>query len=143
MISFEINQQSGKNISEKLLQKWLKKIENVLKIKKNTDISIGIVGDGAIKKLNKDYRSKDKVTDVLSFSENDSKVKTPMINNYLGEIIICYPQAVRQAKKIGHPVNKEIELLLIHGFLHLLGHDHEKTKETKIMRDLEQRILDF
>ena len=142
MIRFEVNQQSGKKILLKIWQRWLKKIERGLKIKKELEISIAIVGEEEIKKLNKIYRSQNQVTDVLSFSENDSRIKIDLsAKNYLGEIIICYPQAARQAKKMGHSVNQELELLLIHGFLHLLGYDHEKKKEAEVMRGLEQQIM--
>lgn len=139
MIRFEVNQQSGKKISLKLIKQWLKKAQSVLKLKKDLEISIGIVGDEEMKKLNKIYRGKNKITDVLSFGEVDSKFSSGQ--DYLGEIIICYPQSVRQAKKAKQTISQEIELLLVHGLLHLLGHDHEKIKENKVMRDLEQKII--
>jgi len=142
MISFEINQQAGKKISSKLWRQWLTKIDRVLKLKNKPEISIAVVGDQAVKKLNLTYRGKNQVTDVLSFGEADSSIKVDLsTKNYLGEIIICYPQAARQAKKFGHSVNQELELLLIHGFLHLLGYDHEKKKGLEAMRRLEQRIM--
>ena len=144
MISFEINQQVGRKISRSKWQRWLKKIEQTLKIKKPLEISLAIVGDSAIKKLNKIYRAKNQVTDILSFGEIDSKVKTGgPADNYLGEIIICYPQALKQARLAGNSLDSELELLLIHGFLHLLGHDHQKAKEAEIMRKFEQKVLDF
>jgi len=142
MISFEINQQVGRKISRSKLKQWLKRIEQTLKIKKHLEISLAIVSDAAIKKLNRTYRGKNQTTDVLSFGEVDSTVKiSQSVKNYLGEIIICYPQASRQAKTNGHSLEKELQLLLTHGFLHLLGHDHQKAKEAKIMREFEQKIL--
>jgi len=144
MISFEVNQQIGHKISLLKWRQWLKKIEQTLKIKKPLEISLGIVGEAAIKKLNRVYRAKNQTTDVLSFGEIDSIVKIGQPNkNYLGEIIICYPQALKQAKTAGHSFDSELELLLTHGFLHLLGHDHQKAKEAKIMREFEQKVLDF
>lgn len=141
MIGFEVNQQAGKKISSKIWQQWLEKIARILKINKKLEISIAIVGEAVIKKLNKAHLGKNQVTDVLSFGEGDSKFKSG--DGYLGEIIICYPQAARQAKRVKHSTNKELELLLIHGFLHLLGYDHEKPKENKMMRELEQKIMDY
>ena len=118
MIKFEVNQQFGKEISLKLIQGWIKKIEKILKSKKNLEISFGIVGNSAMKNLNKSYRKKDKVTNVLSFREEDSRTKLPAsVNNYLGEIIICYPQAVKEAKQARQPINQYLESLFLHGFL--------------------------
>jgi len=144
MIIFEVNQQAGKKIPLKLWRQWLIKIEKALKLKNKPEVSIAVVGDQAVKKLNRIYRAKNQVTDVLSFGEADSSVKVELsTKNYLGEIVICYPQAARQAKKFGHSVNQELELLLIHGFLHLLGYDHEKIKESKVMRKLESEIRNY
>lgn len=140
-IKFEVNQQAGKKIPASYWQKWLKRIEQELKLKKSLEISVAVVGDQAIKKLNKQYRRKDKVTDVLSFAEFDDLTKTPM--GYLGEIIICYPQAVRQAAKARHSVLKEFQILFTHGFMHLLGYDHEQDDEAEIMEGLEKKILGF
>jgi len=142
MISFAVNQQVAKKIPLSLWRRWLKKIQQTLKLKDHWEISLALIGDLPMKKLNRIYRGENRVTDVLSFSEKDSPAKFgPQNHSYLGEIILCYPQAKRQAKKFGHSVNQELEMLLIHGFLHLLGHDHQKAKEAKLMRQLEQKIL--
>jgi len=143
MFRFEINQQTGRSISKKNFRRWLDNLAEELKLKKPLEVSIGIVGSSAMKKLNKNYRNKNRVTDVLSFSEND--IRTPKFKaqtkNYLGEVIICYPQALRQAKQNNQTLSNELELLLVHGVLHLLGYDHEKSGEAKKMEALEQRIL--
>jgi len=144
MIKFDVNQTAGKKIPDKLWQKWLCQIEKGLdkKIKPPIEISIAVIGDQAIRRLNRIYRNRDKTTDILSFGERDQKVKFSFTQpNYLGEIIICYPQAVRQAKKYGHSVQNELKLLLIHGFLHLLGYDHKKGSQAQKMSQLEQEIL--
>ena len=100
-------------------KKFLKKIERrVLKEEKKggKDLSIALVGQKKIRELNKNYRKKDKVTDVLSFKYNSS-----------GEIVIC-PKVVRKnAKKFNSTFKKELARVLIHGILHLLGYDHEKS----------------
>ena len=144
MITFEINQQTGKTVPKKLWQDLLKKITKVLKIKKNSDISIALVDGRTIKRLNKIYRGKDKVTDVLSFAEKDSIDKNfnSKAKNYLGEVIICYPQAVKQAKANNKSLKNELEWLLVHGVLHLSGYSHKSAKEEKIMAGLEKEILD-
>lgn len=141
MIKFEINQQAGKRISPKLWQQWFGKIQKSLKIKKNLEVSIGIVDGPTIKRLNRAYRGKNQVTDVLSFNSVSGSNKY-FNQKSLGEVIICYSRAASQAKKAGWPVNSEIEMLLYHGFLHLLGHDHEKPKEAELMSKLEARIIE-
>lgn len=143
MINFAVNQQSGKKISSKLIKGWIKKIEKNIKLKKNLEISFGVVGNSVIKNLNKSYRKKDKVTNVLSFREKDSRAKLPAnVNNYLGEIIICYPQAVKEAKQVNQPINHYLESLFLHGFLHLLGYDHKTTIQAKRMENLEKKIIE-
>lgn len=142
MIKFEINQQTGKTISSKLIKGWIKKIEKHLKLKKDLEISLGVVGNAAMKNLNKAYRKKDKVTNVLSFREGDSKTDLPDTSGkYLGEIIICYPQAVKEARQAQQSINQYLELLFLHGFLHLLGYDHKTSTQEKKMESLEKKIL--
>lgn len=143
MINFEVNQQVGQPVSKILWQKWLKKISQALNFKKTAEISIAVVDSPTIKRLNKIYRGKNQVTDVLSFSEKDSSSQQFHFSteNYLGEVIICYPQAVKQAKINNQPVLKELELLFIHGVLHLFGYNHQKINEKKVMKELEKKIL--
>lgn len=145
MIRFEVNQQAGKKIPLAAWKKWLKNIEKTLKIKKNVEISLALVSSQAIKELNRRYRRRNRETDVLSFAEEKSGPAAQALGGgqagYLGEIIICYPRAARQAKAAGWRAEKEIEMLLVHGFLHLLGHDHERMKEAEKMERLQQRIL--
>ena len=99
------------------------------------DLSLVLVGDKRIKELNKIYRRKNKVTDVLSFGDWDDK-------KFLGEVFICLPQAKRQAKKYGATLKRELTRLLAHGLLHLAGFDHEKTKqEEKEMLGKQEKII--
>lgn len=90
-----------------------------------TEISLVFTDDKTIQELNKNYRGKDKPTDVLSFSqlENPEFGIEPIT---LGDLVISVETAKRQAKKYEHSLQREIERLLIHGTLHLLGYDHEK-----------------
>ena len=142
MIKFAVNQQAGKKIPSRNWWQWLGNIEKAIKFKGKAEISIAVVGESAIKKLNRIYRGKNRTTDVLSFGESDIPVKFEFSDgNYLGEVVICYPAAVRQAKKAGHSANQELKLLLTHGFLHLLGYDHQKSRATEEMRALERKIL--
>jgi rRNA maturation RNase YbeY len=111
-------------------------------LKGNQEISIALVSDQEIKKFNRIYRRKNQVTDVLSFSQQDSCLKYPLKSGqYLGEIIIGYPQAKRQAKIAKNSLNQELKLLLTHGFLHLLGYNHQKSSQAKVMQRLEDKII--
>jgi probable rRNA maturation factor len=77
-----------------------------------------ITGDDELRRLNRDFRKKDAATDVLAFPAADA-------NGFLGEIAISYPRALQQAADYRLPVRQEIEILMLHGVLHLLGMDHE------------------
>lgn len=107
------------------------------------ELSIVVTDDGTIRKLNQRYRSLDEPTDVLSFSlDADGDFATPPGSpRQLGEIVISYPTAARQAEEAGHGVDGELAHLLVHGVLHLLGHDHESPAAAKAMRAREEELL--
>lgn len=85
------------------------------------EVVVSFVGTRAMQNLNRKYRHQDKPTDVLSFT---MKEKWPDGKYYLGDIIICPQVARRQAKSHNHSLSRELEILAIHGFLHLLGFEH-------------------
>ncbi len=119
----------------------------ILKIKTNYEIDVSLVDDATIHKLNKDYRKVDRVTDVISFAFNDDKdpkdkIGSPDVPRLLGEILICLPQAQRQAKEIGNTEQRELSFLFVHGLLHLLGYDHMKKEDEEIMFPLQEQILE-
>lgn len=94
--------------------------------------------------LNKMYRHKDYVPDVLSFGNNDDDF--PNINidiRDLGDVYICYSKAVAQAQEYGHSLIRELSFLFIHGLLHTLGYDHQNSVEEKVMFDLQDEILNI
>ncbi|MCK4891641.1 MAG: rRNA maturation RNase YbeY [Candidatus Pacebacteria bacterium] len=136
---------------QKLNQKYLNKVAEValkvIKLKKQTEISLVILGEKRIRSLNRKYRNIDKVTDVLSFGNEKAKNKSakfispPCNVLHLGEIFICYTQAKKQAKEKKHSVKREMEILLIHGILHLAGYDHKGNYEYSEMKILEEKIL--
>lgn len=91
--------------------------------------------------LNRKYRSKDRTTDVLSFSFREG-ANSHIQPNILGDIVVSVPAAARQAASAGHSTVREIELLLVHGLVHLLGYDHEvSAREARRMRQREQDLL--
>lgn len=118
----------------------VKKVFNIIhrQTKISGGLEVNLVGDKEIKDLNFRYRGKNKVTDVLSFAwQEDGVVKT----KYLGQIYISYPQIVRQAKEYSVPADEEFVRMLAHGFLHIIGHDHIKKKEAKIMFGIQEEIV--
>jgi probable rRNA maturation factor len=88
---------------------------------RDPDVTLAFVGSDAMRTLNRKFMKKDKPTDVLSFPVGR---KGPDGRFFLGDIIIAAPVAARQARDKGHGLEREMKLLAIHGFLHLLGYDH-------------------
>jgi probable rRNA maturation factor len=97
------------------LGQWLTKIAPA---KAKGDLSIAIVSDQRMRALNRQFRGKDKVTDVLSFPSGE--------RGFMGDIVIASGVATQQAKSAGHPAQTEVRVLALHGLLHLLGYDHEQ-----------------
>jgi len=104
-------------------------------------LSLTLVSDGAIRTLNREYRGKDAPTDVLSFPlEGDGAPPVP--ERLLGDVVISVETARRQAADYGAPLQRELYRLLIHGLLHLMGHDHEAVQERRTMRRAERLLAD-
>lgn len=110
----------------------------------NAELSVNLVGEQKIKELNQKYRGKNQPTDVLSFPLHD-RVGIGSIENAiisLGDIFICLPVAKKDAENGSVSLNSELAFLTVHGFLHLLGYDHEKSMaEKKKMFALQDKIL--
>lgn len=102
-------------------------------------ISITYVDDRGMKKLNREHRGKNETTDVLSFPSETGKGEFP----HLGDIVISLPVAEGMAKKLGVSRRREVETLVIHGFLHLCGYDHEKDngEMLALQSELESQLL--
>jgi len=107
----------------------------------NAELSVLFIGDTAMRTLNRRYRGKNTTTDVLSFSMQEgsySRIQPDM----LGDIVISVPRAAQQAGTAGHSLAREIECLLVHGLVHLLGYDHERgPRDARSMKRMERRIL--
>ncbi len=139
------------NLTNKNLSKYKKIFNNIffetlnfLKINENIELSLVINTDEKQRDLNKNYRNKDYIPDVLTFSlEEKSKVNllnTLGIRN-LGDIFICYNKAIEQSKKYNHSLKRELSFLFVHGMLHILGYDHIKKEDEEIMFKLQKIIL--
>ena len=103
------------------------------KIPKNIgEVSVSFTDDKEIRLLNKNYRGKDKSTDVLSFSQLEGEFEN--ISKSMGDLIISVPTAKRQHDEYGCTFPEEILRLIIHGLLHLAGYDHEKVSDYKRLK---------
>ena len=131
---------------------WVKKIvRQVLKaegVAPPYQVSMVFNSSETVRQLNRDYRGVDEPTDVLAFymlpqkGVDSSFALPPDGVARLGEVIISYPQAVKQAREQGHSPQRELALLIIHGILHLLGYDHEDPEEESKMREKERILLE-
>ena len=108
-------------------------------------VTVVVTDDLGIQELNRDFLGIDGPTDVLSFGAQEAAgpfVVAPEAGNYLGDVILSYPQAAAQAAEQGHPAGGELDLLVVHGLLHLLGYDHAAEAEQAVMWARQDKILD-
>lgn len=104
--------------------------------------SITLIGDELMHEMNLQYRGVDRTTDVLSFALNDSKEDFEVEVEVLGDIFVSIPKMQSQAVEYGHSEKRELSFLIIHGLLHLLGYDHMKEEDEKVMFALQREVLD-
>jgi probable rRNA maturation factor len=160
------------NFNKKFLNKnYIEKIENaynyalkLLKVKcRDLEVNISFVSVKEIRGLNNNFRNKDVKTDVLSFpnllefGKTDMQLITDKLSKknfasdinrengciFLGDICICKKVAFKQAKEYGNTKLREIVYMAVHGLLHLLGYDHMKDEDKKVMREVEEKIMSF
>src|SRR5688572_12084575 len=108
-------------------------------------LSITLVTDERIRELNHGHRGLDEVTDVLSFplqtEDAASFVLPPSAPTHLGDVVLALGRAAEQAEEYGHPLERELAYLTVHGVLHLLGYDHEAEADREAMRAREEEVL--
>ncbi len=139
LMQYEINDNYGYKEDYSYLKKVIQKVKKSEKIKKAI-FSITFVGEEEIKSINKEYRKKDAVTDVISFAFEDESIISNKVR-VLGDIYICIPRMQKQAKDYGHSEKRELSFLVVHGLLHLLGYDHIKKEEETVMFHKQEVIL--
>lgn len=110
------------------------------------EMTVVITDDASVRDLNRRFRGIDRTTDVLAFYESDTR--GPFAGGglagfpeYLGDVVISLPQARRQAKEVECTVTEELQLLIVHGTLHLLGYDHAESKEKARMWAVQEELL--
>jgi probable rRNA maturation factor len=104
------------------------------------DLTIALVDDARIQALNRDFLGHDAPTDVLSFPADQADPETGRL--YLGDVVISLARAAEQAAERGHAVEAEMQLLAVHGVLHLLGHDHAGAGEKERMWAAQAEVLE-
>lgn len=140
-LDIEPNEEYKKLINKVLTECF--RVENMLEY--NLYISIILTNPENIRKLNKEYRNIDKETDVLSFpmfekNEIDS-LKNLNHEEALGDIVVSIEKVASQAEEYGHSFERELAYMVVHGFYHLMGEDHIKEEDKKVMREKEEVVL--
>lgn len=141
MIKVEIRPEFVEDCAADPLQQAAETALAALKRKPTDSLTILIGGSKLLRDLNHQYRGLERETDVLSFPAD--YLDPDLQATYLGDIVISYPAALKQAENAGHGVVEELQLLVVHGILHLLGFDHLELSEKEIMWKEQQRILDL
>ena len=128
MISVPLFCESRYPVNRKAIKKTVEVVLGERGVSGNVEVAISIVGDRKMRSLNKKYRQKDATTDVLSFSQVEGKGGSPVPDDLLrlGDVVISFPQARRNAGKKESLVDEEINFLVRHALLHLLGIHHEE-----------------
>jgi probable rRNA maturation factor len=140
------NQQEAIEITDGLLaqiEKVIQKVMEIEEISREGELSLTIVDETTIKDLNREYRGKDEVTDVLSFPQYDEflSIKDEMDYLVIGDVVICAQRAKEQADDFGHSYSREFAYLVVHSLYHLFGFDHMNEDDKKIMREKEEAAL--
>ena len=131
-----LDRQRARRVASAPLRGFLRRVADAAPPPGGTTVAVALVSDVAMRRYNRDFRGKDRTTDVLSFADG--------ADGHVGDLVICVPQAARQARERGHSLARELRVLLVHGWLHLLGHDHETDggRMMRLQRRLVRRLVD-
>jgi probable rRNA maturation factor len=131
-----LNRQRRRVVSAPRLRRVLGAAARALRVR--GELALVLAGDGLLRRLNREYRGKDKTTDVLSFPGDGGEAG-------LGDIVISVAKAERNARRFGRSLPQELDVLALHGFLHVLGYDHEADDGTmdRLEARLRKRLLGF
>lgn len=143
-MSIDVANESEIEVAEKELADQAAFMLRKLHINPAAELSIMLVGEVAMAALHEKFMDEPGSTDVLSFPMDELRAGTPDMESaegILGDVVICPEVAARQAVVAGHSTEVEMRLLLTHGILHLLGHDHAEPEEHKVMFGLQAQLL--
>lgn len=136
-MTVEVVQLAGRRLPARLFSAAARVAGAALPRLRRRSFSVAVVGAAAMRRLNATWHGRAEVTDVLSFPYGDSS----RVGDTWGEVVICYPRAQQQARRAGWPVSHEVQLLLIHGLLHLAGYRDGTARERLAMRRREAELL--
>lgn len=131
-----LNRQRSRRVAGGSLARFLRRLSAVAPAARADSLAVSLVSDRRIRDYNREFRGRDRPTDVLSFPARGRAA--PRGERHLGDIVISVPSAAVQARRAGHSLPRELKLLALHGYLHLLGYDHER--DGGAMRRLERRL---
>jgi probable rRNA maturation factor len=143
-MAIDVSNESGTEIDELALVYQAEFVLQKLHINPSAELSILIVDEVEMAVLHEKYMDEPGSTDVLSFPMDELRAgsaQEPSSEGMLGDIVLCPEVAARQAQVAGHSFEAEFRLLLTHGILHLLGHDHAEPEEHKVMFGLQAQLL--
>ena len=144
-MTIEVIDESGHQLDVKGLAALSRFVMDRLRVHPMAELCIKAVDEPTMAQLNEKWMDKEGPTDVLAFPMDE--LRPGLVNDdpeegVLGDLVVCPDVAARQAVTAGHSTEAEIELLTVHGILHLLGHDHAEPEEHKVMFGLQAELLD-
>ena len=143
-MSIDVNNESDFEVSELEISSQAQFILRSLHINPAAELSILLIDEVAMAALHEKFMDEPGSTDVLSFPMDELRAGTsehPSEEGVLGDVVLCPAVAKRQGEQAGHSTEVELRLLLTHGILHLLGHDHAEPEEHKVMFGLQAHLL--
>ena len=142
-MSIDVNNESNFLVSEVEISSQAQFMLKRLHINPSSELSILLVDEVAMANLHEKFMNESGPTDVLSFPMDELREGTAehLSEGMLGDVVLCPAVAARQGETAGHSMDIELRLLLTHGLLHLLGHDHAEPEEHKLMFGLQAQLL--
>lgn len=144
-MSIELNNESGIDVPMESLHDLVRFAFTTLRVNQEADVAIIAVDEPAMEQLHIQWMDEPGPTDVLSFPMDELRPPKPgdePVSGILGDIVLCPTVAAKQAEAAGHSTEAELQLLTVHGLLHLLGYDHAEPEEEKKMFGLQNSILE-
>jgi probable rRNA maturation factor len=143
-VTIEIQDESGQHLDVRRIQRLAAFVMEQMRVHPLAELSISAVDEDTMAQLNGKWMGKDGPTDVLAFPMDElrpGKVNEEPEEGVLGDLVLCPAVAAAQAGTAGHTTEDELDLLTVHGILHLLGYDHAEPDEHKVMFDLQAQLL--
>ena len=140
-IEVQIASQASDIPSAEDIRRWVESALDATHTADSRDVSVRVVDEDEMRTLNRDFRDQDRPTNVLSFAAGDVEGLPPGEEKMLGDVIVCADVVNREANEQGKSVADHWGHMIVHGILHLMGHDHMSESEASQMEELEREIL--